>query len=85
MDMPLVIENEDALRLASALTELTGESVTATIVAALNERLARERETRRQAASVSLGRAIAANIRQESAHLARVPVHGFCQTAALPR
>ena len=41
MDTPLVIDNADAFRLASQLTVLTGESLTATIVAALNERLER--------------------------------------------
>jgi hypothetical protein len=82
MDTPLVIDNEDAMRLASALTELTGESLTASIVAALGERLAREREARRRAAAESLTRAIAANIRQESWHLARVPAYGWCATAS---
>jgi hypothetical protein len=82
MDTPLVIDNADARRLASALTELTGESLTAGIVAALTERLAREREARQQQAARSLTRAIAANIRQEALHLPRVPVHGWCQTTA---
>jgi len=80
MDTPLVIDNEETLRLASALTELTGESLTASIVAALNERLARERAARQRTAAQALTRAIAANLRQESLHLARVPVHGWCQT-----
>ncbi len=82
MDTPLVIDNEHALRLASALTELTGESLTASIVAALTERLHREREARQHEAARSLTRAIAANIRQEALHLPRVPLHGWCQTAA---
>jgi hypothetical protein len=82
MDTPLVIDNEEALRLASALTELTGESLIASIVASLGERLAREREARRRAASEILTRAIAANVRQEGQHLARVPAHGWCATAS---
>jgi hypothetical protein len=82
MDTPLVIDNEDALRLASALTALTGESFTASIVAALTERLHRERETRQHEAGRNLTRAIAANIRQEALHLPRVPLHGWCQTVA---
>jgi hypothetical protein len=87
MDTPLVIDNEDAIRLASQLTALTGESLTATIVAALNERLTRERETRQIEAARSLSRAVAANVRQEGRHLASVPDHGWCRTAVdgLPR
>jgi hypothetical protein len=85
MDTPLVINNEDASRLAAALTRLTGESATASIVAALTERLARERGERDSDAARSLSRAIAANIRQETQHLSRVPQHGWCRTAALPR
>jgi hypothetical protein len=78
MDTPLVIDNEDAVRLASALAELTGESLTASIVAALGERLAREEASRRQAAGRTLTRAIAANIRQEGRHMAGVPAFGWC-------
>jgi hypothetical protein len=87
MDTPLVIDSEDAVRLASALTELTGESLTATLVAALKERLERENAARRRQAAHSLSRAIAANLRQEGSHLSRVPLHGWCRTAAggLPR
>ncbi len=80
MDTPLVIDNEDARRLASALTALTGESLTASIVAALQERLAREQDARRRQSARHLGRAIAANIRQEGRHLACIPDHGWCQT-----
>jgi hypothetical protein len=82
MDTPLVIDNEDALRLASALAELTGESLTASIVAALDERLARERATRQRQAAHSLSRAIAANVRQEGRHLTSVPAHGWCAMAS---
>jgi hypothetical protein len=87
MDTPLVIDNEDALSLASQLTALTGESLTATIVAALNERLHRQRESRQLDAARSLSRAIAANVRQECRHFACVPDHGWCRTTAegLPR
>ncbi len=87
MDTPLVIDSEDAVRLASALTALTGESLTASLVAALNERLAREQAARRRQATHSLSRAIAANCRQEGLHVPRVPAHGWCRMAAggLPR
>ena len=87
MDTPLVIDSEDAVRLTSALAALTGESLTASLVAALGERLEREQATRRRQAAHSLSRAIAANSRQEGLHLPRVPTHGWCRTAAggLPR
>jgi len=87
MNTPLVIDSKDALRLASALTALTGESLTDSIVAALGERLEREHEARQRAAARSVTRAIAANIRQEGRHLARVPQHGWCRMAVdgLPR
>jgi antitoxin VapB len=81
MDTPLVIDNEDALRLASALAALTGESLTAAIVAALGERLEREQAVRHREAERRLSRAIAANVRQEAGHLARVPDHGWCRVA----
>jgi hypothetical protein len=87
MDTPLVIDNQDALRLAAVLAELTGESLTASILASLEERLARERASRQRTAGQALTRAIAANVRQESRHLARIPDHGWCQTVhgGLPR
>jgi hypothetical protein len=82
MDTPLVIDNEAAIRLASALTALTGQSLTDSLVAALGERLERERATRQTEAARTLTRAIAANVRQEGLNLARVPAHGWCRMAA---
>jgi hypothetical protein len=47
MKAELRINNEDACRLASELTELTGESIEAAVATALRERF--ERELARQA------------------------------------
>ncbi|ABE38683.1 type II toxin-antitoxin system VapB family antitoxin [Rhodopseudomonas palustris] len=44
--MHLNIKNDEAHRLASELAELTGESLTAAVTAALREQLARERRRR---------------------------------------
>ena len=44
--MNLHIENEETCRLAGDLAELTGESVTGAVTAALRERLAREKRRR---------------------------------------
>jgi antitoxin VapB len=81
MDTPLVIDNEDAIRLTSALAALTGETLSVALVAALRERLEREQVIRWHDAQRRLGRAIAANLRQEGLHLARVPNHGWCRIA----
>ena len=86
MDTLLVIDNEDAIGLASSLAALTGKSVSASIVAALSESLERDRTARGREDARKLSRAIAANIRQEGRHLACVPDHGWCRLAdGLPR
>jgi hypothetical protein len=77
MDTPLVIDSEAASRLATALASLTGQSVTATVVAALGERLARE-TARDAGAARSLVRAIAINADREGRHLDCVPTYGWC-------
>ena len=46
MGTQLNIKSADAYRLASELSELTGESLTAAVTAALRERLERERRAR---------------------------------------
>ncbi len=78
MDTPLVIDSEDAARLATALARLTGESLTASVVAALGERLAREEAARDRQASRSLARAIAINAAREGRHPDCVPAYGWC-------
>ena len=86
MDTPLVIDSEHAVRLASALSALTGESLSAAIVAALDDKLKREREARERQEAQHLARAIAINARQQGRHLACVPDHGWCRTPeGLPR
>jgi antitoxin VapB len=44
--MSLNIKNEEALRLARELTELTGQSITVAVTEALRERVARLRDAR---------------------------------------
>jgi antitoxin VapB len=48
--MPLNIKSSEADRLVDALSSLTGESKTQAVIAALRERLARQRAQRDQAA-----------------------------------
>ncbi|MBS0560476.1 MAG: type II toxin-antitoxin system VapB family antitoxin [Proteobacteria bacterium] len=78
MDTPLVIDSEDAARLAAALSRLTGESLTASVVGALNERLARAEQARDAQDARSLARAIRINADREGRHLDRVPSYGWC-------
>ncbi len=63
MGTQLNIKSEDAYRLASELSELTGESLTAAVTAALRERLAREQAARGREARLAEVRRIAAEIR----------------------
>jgi len=79
MSTPLVIDHENAVTLASSLAALTGESVTASIVAALSERLARERQARVAAASRAMAHAIAVNLRAEGRYPTQVPAYGWCR------
>jgi antitoxin VapB len=46
MGMQLNVKSHDAYRLASELTQLTGESLTAAVTLALRERLEREQKAR---------------------------------------
>jgi antitoxin VapB len=52
----LSIKNDEADRLARALAEETGESLTDAVVVALRERLERQRRRRGPAVAVRLGR-----------------------------
>jgi antitoxin VapB len=63
MGTQLNIKGDDAYRLASELSELTGESLTAAVTAALRERLAREQAARGRDARLAEVRRIAAEIR----------------------
>jgi antitoxin VapB len=59
----LNIKSEDGYRLATELSVLTGESLTAAVTEALRERLERELRLRDRAAKLSRLAAIAAEIR----------------------
>jgi antitoxin VapB len=63
--MALSIKNDEADRLARALAEATGESLTDAVVVALRERLDRERGRR--------GPGVAARIRRLADELAELP------------
>lgn len=63
MGTQLNIKSEDAYRLASRLSELTGESLTTVVTAALRERLERQLQVRDREARLTRLRAITADIR----------------------
>jgi antitoxin VapB len=63
MGMQLNIKNEDAYRLASRLSELTGDSLTTVVTRALRAELAREENMRDRDALKARLRAIAQEIR----------------------
>jgi antitoxin VapB len=63
----LNIKNEETYQLATALAELTGETLTKAVTEALRERLERLRKQQRKAAATELleiGRRCAAHIKQ---------------------
>ena len=59
----LNIKSEDGYRLATELSDLTGESLTAAVTEALRERLEREQRLRDRAARLARLAALAAEIR----------------------
>jgi antitoxin VapB len=59
----LNIKSEDGYRLATELSVLTGESLTAAVTEALRERLEREHRLRDRAAKLTRLRALAGEIR----------------------
>jgi antitoxin VapB len=65
--MPLNIKDEEAHELARQLARETGETLTGAVVAALRERLARVRRTRRAKATAAelleIGRRCAAHVK----------------------
>jgi antitoxin VapB len=63
MGVQLNIKSEEAYTLAAELAELTGESLTTVVTAALRERLDRERRSRTREARIARIRAAAAEIR----------------------
>jgi antitoxin VapB len=65
MGAQLNIKSEDAYRLASRLSELTGESLTAVVTKALRAELAREERSRDREERLRRVREIATDIRQQ--------------------
>ena len=62
--MQLNIKSEEAYRLATELAELTGESLTAAVLAALRQRLDTERRVRDREAKIASILAIGREIRR---------------------
>ena len=68
MGAQLNIKSEDAYRLASRLSELTGESLTSVVIKALQAELAREERTHDREQRLKRVREIAADIRRHLRH-----------------
>lgn len=68
MGMQLNIKSDEAYALASELSGLTGESMTAAVTSALRERLDRERRRRSREERLQRVLAIAADIREHLGH-----------------
>jgi antitoxin VapB len=82
----LNIKSEDAYRLALELAELTGESLTAAVTAALRERLERARMARDRAGRMARVRAITAELRRNMRQPLPGSDHGWLYDAnGLPR
>lgn len=64
MSAQLNIKSEDAYRLASKLAEITGESLTTSVIEALREKLDREMKVREKADRLRKLREITADIRR---------------------
>jgi len=68
MGAQLNIKSEDAYRLASRLSELTGESLTSVVTKALRAELAREEHARDREERLRRVREITADIRRHLGH-----------------
>lgn len=68
MGAQLNIKSEDAYRLASRLSELTGESLTSVVIKALQAELEREERSRDRQERLRQLRDIAADIRRHLRH-----------------
>jgi antitoxin VapB len=68
MGAQLNIKSEDAYRLASRLSELTGESLTSVVTKALRAELAREEHARDREERLRRVREITADIRRHLSH-----------------
>ncbi len=81
----LNIKSEDGYRLATELSALTGESLTAAVTEALRERLDREQRARDRAARLAKLQTLAAEIRA-SLRLPEGAAHGWLyDDRGLPR
>ena len=83
----LNIKSEDAYRLASHLSELTGESLTTVVTEALRERLDRQLQARSREQRLQRLRAITADIRAAMGEDLPSSDHGWLydEQAGLPR
>ena len=87
MGAQLNIKSEDAYRLASHLSELTGESLTTVVTEALRERLERQLQVRSRDERLRRLRAITADIRAAMRDDLPISDHGWLYDAetGLPR
>ncbi len=84
MASQLNIKSEDGYRLATALSALTGESLTTAVTAALRERLDREEHTRDRARKRARLAALAAELRASLRHPGPLPRDPLYDTLGLP-
>ena len=87
MGAQLNIKSEDAYRLASHLSELTGESLTTVVTEALRERLERQLQVRSRGERLRRLRVITADIRAAMGDDRPISDHGWLydDQTGLPR
>jgi antitoxin VapB len=84
MASQLNIKSEDGYRLATALSALTGESLTTAVTAALRERLDREQHTRDRDAKRARLLGLAIELRASLRHAGPLPQDPLYDTTGLP-
>ena len=84
MATQLNIKSEDGYRLATALSALTGESLTTAVTAALRERLDREQHARDRARKHARLTALAAELRASLRHAGPLPQDPLYDAGGLP-
>ena len=84
MASQLNIKSEDGYRLATALSALTGESLTTAVTAALRERLDREHHARDRASKRARLAALAAELRASLRHAGPLPQDTLYDALGLP-
>jgi antitoxin VapB len=85
MASQLNIKSEDGYRLATALSALTGESLTTAVTEALRERLEREQHVRDRAQKRTRLAALAAEIRASLRHSGPIAEDPLYDMTGLPR